>query len=339
MVIQTNRRLTPEARQSFMDTLHAYPGISGVAASSDTPFSGSVNVNSITIPGQSGTLTTEQLLITPEFIDLYGMKLAAGRALTDERAEDAVINRPDAKNDGHNILINETAARYFGFGVQGAVGKTVIIDKAALHIVGVLKDFRFKGARQAVQPTFYDNDKLDSTTLSVRLTGQDMPGAIAFIDRTWHRMAPSTAITRSFLDDTFEKLYQADQKQGTMFGIFVGVAIGIAALGLFGLAAFTVGRRTKEIGIRKVFGARTRDVVILLLWQFSIPVLIANVIAWPLAWYYLRGWLQGFASHIALSPLYFAAAGLAALLIAWATVLSHALRVAGANPIHALRTE
>ena len=100
-----------------------------------------------------------------------------------------------------------------------------------------------------------------------------------------------------------------------------------------------MGRRTKEIGIRKVFGARTRDVVALLLWQFSIPVLVANLIAWPLAWYYLHGWLQGFASHIALSPLYFVAAGFAALVIAWVTVFAHAHRVARANPIHALRTE
>ncbi|HEX3754411.1 MAG TPA: FtsX-like permease family protein, partial [Rhizomicrobium sp.] len=125
----------------------------------------------------------------------------------------------------------------------------------------------------------------------------------------------------------------------TMFGIFVAVAISIACLGLFGLAAFTAGRRTKEIGIRKVFGARTRDVVLLLLWQFSIPILLANLIAWPLAWYYLHGWLQGFAYRIALNPVYFAGIGLAALLVAWATILGHALRVARANPVHALRYE
>jgi len=339
VVIQTQRRLTPEARQSFMDTLRTHPGVSAVAASGSTPFSGGVNVNTVTVPGRPGTFTTEQLLITPQFMELYAMKLAAGRALTDKRSDDTVIYGPDAKNDGHNILINETAARYFGFGVQGAVGKTVVIDKSALHIVGVLKDLHFKGARQAIQPTFYLNDKSNSNTVSVRLTGNDIPGTIAFIDRTWHRMAPNAAIARSFLDDSFARLYKSDRQQGTLFGVFVGVAILIAALGLFGLAAFTVGRRTKEIGIRKVFGARDRDVAILLLWQFSIPVLIANVIAWPLAWYYLRGWLQGFASHIALSPLYFAVAGLGALLIAWATVLSHALRIARANPIHALRTE
>jgi len=117
------------------------------------------------------------------------------------------------------------------------------------------------------------------------------------------------------------------------------VAIFIACLGLFGLAAFTAERRTREIGVRKVFGASTSDIVRLLLWQFSIPVLVANLIAWPIAWYYLQNWLQNFAYRIPLSPLFFLSAGFAALLIAWATVFSHARRVAAANPIHALRYE
>ena len=130
-----------------------------------------------------------------------------------------------------------------------------------------------------------------------------------------------------------------DQKQGEMLGGFVLLATMIACLGLFGLSAFTAGRRTREIGIRKVFGARTRDLVFLLLWQFSVPVLIANAIAWPVAWYYLHGWLQGFAYHVPLSPLYFIGVGAVALMIAWATVFVHARRVANANPIHALRYE
>ena len=162
---------------------------------------------------------------------------------------------------------------------------------------------------------------------------------LSFIDRTWRSFAPSIAIQRHFLDDDYDRQFLADERQGTLFGIFVGIAIFIACLGLFGLAAFTAGRRTKEIGIRKVFGARTRDVVWLLLWQFTIPVLIANAIAWPVAWYYLHGWLQGFAYRIPLSPIYFVGAGAAAMLIAWATVFAHARRVAGANPIHALRYE
>ena len=146
-------------------------------------------------------------------------------------------------------------------------------------------------------------------------------------------------MNRHFLDDSFEQLYQDEERQGQIFGIFVAIAIFIACLGLFGLAAFTAGRRTKEIGLRKVFGGRTRDVVKLLLWQFSIPALIANLIAWPLAWYYLHDWLDGYAYRISLSPLYFLGAGAVALLIAWLTVLSHAIRVARATPIGALRYE
>ena len=120
-----------------------------------------------------------------------------------------------------------------------------------------------------------------------------------------------------------------------LFGVFVVIAIFIACLGPFGLAAFTVGRRTKEIGIRKIFGARTRNLVFLLLWQFSIPVLIA----WLVAWYYLHSWLQGFAYRITLSSFYFLIAAAIALAIASATVFAHAWRVASANPIHALRYE
>jgi putative ABC transport system permease protein len=173
----------------------------------------------------------------------------------------------------------------------------------------------------------------------VRIRDGRIPEGIVAIDRTWHAFAPSAALQRHFLDDDYDRQFQGDERQGTLFAVFVGIAIFIACLGLFGLAAFSTQRRTKEIGIRKVFGARVRDVVFLLLWQFSIPVLIANAIAWPVAWYYLHGWLQGFAYRITLSPLYFLGAGATALVIAWATVFVHARRVAGANPIHALRYE
>jgi putative ABC transport system permease protein len=338
LVIGTGR-MAVSARESFMAQLRAHPGVAGVASSGDTPFSSSLRVTTITAPGQPGSLTLEQQYITPEFLDLYGIKLAAGRLLSDKRAEDTVIDRPKAANNGHNVLINQAAARFLGFGVQGAVGKTIGLSNNPVHIVGVLSDVEFKGARQPAQPILFLNDREDSSVVSARLTGQDIPGVVAFIDRAWHGMSPTIAISRVFLDDSFDKLYRSDVQQGTLFAIFVGIAIFISALGLFGLAAFTAGRRTQEIGIRKVFGARTRDVVFLLLWQFSIPVLVANVIAWPLAWYYLHGWLQGFAYRISLSPLYFLVAGLAALVIAWATIFAHAQRIARANPINALRCE
>ena len=190
-----------------------------------------------------------------------------------------------------------------------------------------------------MQPFIYFYDPKGLGPISVRIRPGQTQAGLAAMDRIWHRFMPTIAIRRRFQEDSFDKLFIADEQEGKIFSIFVGVAIFIACLGLFGLASFTAERRTKEIGIRKVFGARTRDIVRLLLWQFSIPILVANLIAWPVAWYYLHVWLQGFAYRINLSPLYFVGAGLAALLVAWATVFVHARRVANANPVHALRYE
>ena len=174
---------------------------------------------------------------------------------------------------------------------------------------------------------------------AVRLRPDMVPQTLAFIDRTWRAFSPTVAIQRiSWMTGSTSSTRPTSARAKCSASLSM-IAIFIACLGLFGLAAFTASRRTREIGIRKVFGARTSDVVFLLLWQFSIPVLIANAIAWPLAWYYLHGWLQGFAYHITLSPLYFLGAGAIAMVIAWATVFTHARRVAGANPIHALRYE
>jgi len=250
-----------------------------------------------------------------------------------------VIYRPGSNNEGHNILINQAAARYFGFTVQGAVGKTVRVNKEAVHIVAVLNDNASRGAAPGdpAHRLSQCQDQFRHTLGTADRSGHS--GRYRFIDRTWHAMAPSTAISRSFLDDSFEKLIAPTRSKAHCSESLSQSLSWIAALGLFGLAAFSVDRRTKEIGIRKGV-RRTRP-------RRGDPAVVAilrpgadrQCDRLALAWYYLRGWLQGFASHIVLSPLYFAAAGLAALLIAWITVLSHALRVARANPIHALRYE
>jgi putative ABC transport system permease protein len=141
------------------------------------------------------------------------------------------------------------------------------------------------------------------------------------------------------MSELMRQLYRDVQIQGGIVGASTGLAIVIACLGLFALAAFTAERRTKEIGIRKVLGARTRDIVRLLVWQFSRPVIIANVIAWPVAWWVMRDWLNGFDQRIALTPVPFVIAAAIALGIAIATVAGHAIKIARANPIHALRYE
>jgi putative ABC transport system permease protein len=339
VVIDTFRRMTADARNSFVEELRRHPGILDVAVSGDIPFSGSEQVAQMRLPGHPEYLTMHRQLITPEYFRVYGMRLVAGRTLSDARGEDRIKSNIPPGNDGRNILINQAAAARFGFTATQAVGKTVLYGPSHVRIVGVFADAQIDGARQPARPTIYLNDRNDSNFVSVHIAPGQISDVMAFVDRSWRRFAPNVAIDRHFLNESFDKLYLADQRQGAMFDVFVAVAIFIACLGLFGLAAFTAGRRTREIGIRKVFGARTSDLVFLLLWQFSIPVLIANAIAWPVAWLYLRDWLRGFAYHIALNPLYFTAAGIAALAIAWATILAHALRVARTNPIHALRYE
>ena len=142
-----------------------------------------------------------------------------------------------------------------------------------------------------------------------------------------------------YSDDVIAELYEAEDARAKTFAGFAVLAVVVACLGLFGLAAFTAERRTKEIGIRKVLGARSRDIVRLLAWQFSKPVIVANLIAWPVAWWVMRDWLNGFDVRVGLGPTPFLLAGLLALAIALGTIAGHALRVARSNPINALRYE
>jgi putative ABC transport system permease protein len=344
VVVRGITKLTPSAADNFAEVLKSDPGISDVALSDAVPFD-LFNVSNVPvqIQGEPQSFTAHILDAGPEFPSLYDMRLVAGRVLSAQHGEDVFAEYPffssAAADVGRNVLINEAAARRFGYSPQAVIGKTIVAGSGRINIAGVIADSKMDGLREALQPTLYVVYPRSYTLLSVRLRGARVSETLAFIDRTWRSFAPGSAIQRYFLNDTFDRLFKSDEKQGAMFGVFVGIAIFIACLGLFGLAAFTAQRRTKEIGVRKVFGARTRDIVLLLLWRFSVPVLIANAVAWPVAFYYLHHWLESYAYRISLNPLYFLGAGAIALCIAWATVLAHALRVARARPIHALRYE
>jgi putative ABC transport system permease protein len=333
--------MTPATADSFLHALDADPNIVVAAQSNAAPFSSSESRSNASVPGNPTQFAVRTINISPEFPTVYGIKLAAGRMLSRARGTD-ISNAPDRQDDvgaGTNVVIDAMAARMFGFTSTQAVGKAIKVGDHRVTIVGVFQNALFHAARSEPISTLYYFNPSHLSGFSIRVRGGHVSEGAAAIDHIWQRFVPSVAMRRHFLDDTFDKLFAADEKQGTMFGIFVGVAIFIACLGLFGLAAFTAERRTKEIGIRKVFGARTRDIVRLLLWQFSIPVMIANVVAWPVAYYYLHSWLESYAYRISLSPLYFVVAGSTALVIAWITVVAHAIRVARANPIHALHYE
>ena len=343
IITGTGGRLTFDGIESFERTLAQGPGVLGVTRSDFIAFSGGNSVLPAQKPGDPQFLSPTHISVAPNYFSFYGIKILAGRTLSDRRGDDRFYSLDDkenaAHNEGHNLMVNAALARALGYAPQDIVGKIFVFGKSHMRVVGVAADTLADGVRTPVVQTAYVYEPKRLQSLSIRIQPGRTQEAMAHIETVSRAFVHNVALARTFLDDNYEKLYQADKKQGLIFGIFVAIAIFIACLGLFGLAAFTAGRRTKEIGIRKVFGARDRDVVTLLLWQFSVPVLIANLIAWPIAWYYLQDWLKNFAYRVDLSPVYFAGVGIAALLIAWVTILGHALRVARANPVHALRYE
>jgi putative ABC transport system permease protein len=342
IVVIQNADLTGERQEAFVQALRSNPGVSAVGLSAPAPFSQAELVTLVQVPGQPSKLNLNFLPIGPDYPRIYGIALEAGRLLSASRGDDRLDgSTPPVKdaNTGRNILVNVAGARSLGFTPRQAVGQTVLYDGSQVHIVGVLADARIHGARQAVAPTLYAYYPSLPMYVSVRLKPGSIPQTLAFIDRTWHAFVPTDAIQRSFLSTSFAQLYLSDRREGTLFVVFVIIAIVIACLGLYGFVVFTADRRTKEVGIRKISGARTADIVRLMLWRISVPVLVANLIAWPVAYYYLHGWLEGFAYRIPLDPLYFADAGAGALLIAWATVYANTLRLARASPVHALRYE
>ena len=345
VVIVNTDSIPPSTVDSLALRLRTNPDITDVATSQAVPLGGGDNNISVHAPGATSSEEFTLLPASPDFMHLYGIKLLAGRLLSEQLGADGVSPAQlHGKNvQPFNILINAAAARRMGYSPQAAIGKSLTLDalgRASVTVVGVVADVKQHGPKTAVSGTMYMYWRsFPLGNLSVRIREDHVEDALSFIDRTWHAFAPGAAIQRHFLDDDYNRQFQTDERQGTLFGVFVGIAIFIACLGLFGLAAFSTERRTREIGLRKTFGAGTGDIVWMLLRQFSVPVLIANAIAWPVAWYYLHDWLQGFAYRISLSPLYFVGAGAIALAIAWATVFVHALRVARANPIHALRYE
>lgn len=335
VVLRDLINLSPAARASLARILLAGPGIEATALSDTVPLdlwdSFYLRIRSRKLP--EGTLV-RFFRTGRTFAPLYGIRLLAGR-LPSQAEENEKLAGPT----GMDVLLSATAAHQLGYSPDQAVGQTLSSQWGPLRVIGVLDEVAMGGVSGLPQPSVYLPDGDQVRFLSVRVRAAQLPQALGFIARAWRSLAPSVALDRYFLTDAFNEQFAADERQGTIFAVFVAVAIFIGCLGLFGLAVFTAERRTKEIGVRKVSGARTMDIVRLMLWRISIPVLAANVVAWPVAYYYLHRWLEHYAYRITLDPAYFVAAGAIALLIAWATVYANTLRLARTSPIQALRYE
>ncbi|AJP72156.1 ABC transporter permease [Sphingomonas hengshuiensis] len=344
-----------EGRQeALIRSVKALPGVenagrTGIAVNTDNTSSTTVRVTGRSDPVDIGIYSAD-----PGYFPTMGIRTLVGRTFDRNRpADDMTTPFPEVPAAekalaarGANVVINEAGVKRLGFASpQAALGKTLRYGtkdeyggSMLLTIIGVVADSRFRPINTPIEPIlFYWNDN-SAHWLVARFKG-DPAKVSADIERIWRSMAPDVAFGARFADQILERGYRRMEARGQMFALFALLAIIVGCLGLFGLAAFTAERRTKEIGIRKVLGARTGNIVRLLIWQFARPVVVANVIAWPIAWWVMRDWLNQFDARMALGPLPFVAAGLLALAIAVVTIGGHAFRVARTNPVHALRYE
>jgi putative ABC transport system permease protein len=309
----------------------------------------------VQVAGLPDPVTIGTYSIDYTFLQTMGVKLLAGRLFDESRPmDDATTPFPEVPEAeralvarGVNLVINELAAKRMGFrSPADAIGKQIKLGYSDKYggvlpatIIGVVQDSRFRSIREPLDPITFRIDKSNLNQLLVRYDTADSQRIRSEIERIWKHLAPDAPFSADFSEDIVRKLYKSEEARAQTFAAFALLAVVVACLGLFGLAAFTAERRTKEIGIRKVLGARSRDIVRLLAWQFSKPVIVANLIAWPIAWWVMRDWLNDFDTRISLTMTPFLVAGGLALAIALGTIAGHALRVARANPIHALRYE
>ncbi|WP_294203666.1 ABC transporter permease [uncultured Sphingomonas sp.] len=324
---------------AFLARAASLPGVRSVTTSDSSPGSSSFNSDNYAVPGKPEPGASLQAIITsPNFYPTFGIKLIAGRLPDDAHRADDARNTDDAARKVPNVVINRKGAEVLGFdSPEAAIGKTVGRANPRT-IIGVVENARFFSPRDPVNPTMYYYHSRFSTIprTTLRVEG-DPHETIAALRSIWRQTAPQVPFEAQTAKQNMEEYYKADDRATRLFGIGAGLAVLIGCVGLWGLASFNTQRRVKEIGIRKTLGASATDIVKLLVGQFLRPVLIANLVAWPLAFIAMQTWLAGFDDRISLSPLYFASATALALTIAVLTVLGQSLKASRAAPAWALR--
>ena len=283
--------------------------------------------------GPLRNLSSTRLIVDPDYLKLYNIPVVTGRNFSSESSvngKEYIINQALAKEllkDNPKASVESLIGKHFGFDSAGV-------------IVGIAKDFNFNSLHYKIETMFMFNQKdWGFNNLSVKINGDKAKQALAFIKTVWDKNCTGHPFEYQFLDDHFEEVYQADAQVSKIVGVLAALAIIISCLGLFGLASYSAEKRIKEVGIRKVMGASMQSVVTLLSKQFLKLVIIANIIAWPIAWLAVHSWLQDYAYRIEISWWVFLAAGLAAVMIALITVSYQAIKAAVANPVKSLRTE
>lgn len=268
----------------------------------------------------------------PDFIPMYGIELVSGRAFQEEMSTDFM----------GAFLINEAAVKAFGWtSTEEALGKRLQTGHGGRDnlIIGVTKDFHYRGLQSAVEPLVMEYLPWTFRYITLSIDISSLKETMSFVESQWKAVFPNNPFESFFLDTDFDLQYREDEQVGQIFSVFTVLGLFIASLGLLGLASFTTESRTKEIGIRKVLGASVPGITIMLSKQFTKWVLLANCIAWPLAYYFLHQWLKSFAYSTKLDLFTFFMSGILVLFLALATVSFQTVRAAKANPSDSLRYE
>ena len=320
-----------EKIETFKQQLGNVPNVQSVSASSSVPGEG--NAGAFTeIENPAGDMQASNVnlfYVDHDFLSQYEMPMAAGRAFSRDFATDTSA-----------LIVNEALIRSYGYASpEEIIGKRFSQWGREGVIIGVVKDYHFRSLEQAIEPMTICLEPGNPRFISLNLKGEDLATTVSALQQQWQTLAPQRPFNYFFLDQAFDEQYRAEVRFGQLFIYFAGLAIFIACLGLLGLISYTIVQRTKEIGIRKVLGATESSIVRLLSQDFLGLVLVAFVIATPVAWYALSRWLEGFAYRVTMPWWIFALAGSLALLIALITVSFQSIKAALANPVDSLRNE
>ncbi len=338
---------------ALKNRLLSLPMVTNVAYSSDVPSddhnnnAGFRRLSAGDVAGAMGErIFLNYYSMDIDFMESYEIKILAGRAFSSDFPSDTVAFTEEEGAIGTGaIILNESAARKLGFdSPDKAIGQVIRgsmarLGDADMTIIGVIPDIYFRSIKFGIRPSVYFRRTDRFSNATIKFTTNDVPTLIKQVEQIWNEVAPMVPFRYEFVNELIKAQYADEQAKYKLFMVFSVLAIIIACLGLYGLASFTAEQRTKEIGIRKTFGASVADIILLLVWQFSKPVLISNIIAWPVAYYFMKDYLSGFQYRINLGPEYFILASFIALVIAWFTITWHAARVARAKPVNALRYE
>lgn len=278
----------------------------------------------------NSSLNLKTVSVDESFFDTYGIPMAAGRN----------FSKAIPTDDSLAFIINETAARELGWKVlEDHIDEDFHYAGVSGKLIGIVKDFHFESLHQPISPMIFLQQRNRYSAISIKIARNEIQPALQQLERTWKEFAPAQPFQYTFLNERYANLYEAELKQNRLFTTFAGLAVFIASLGLFGLTVFNTLQRMKEIGIRKVLGASVPNIVKLLSKEIIILIVAANLIAWPVAWYFMEQWLETFAYRIEMPVLVYMLAALSAFAVALVTVSLQTIRAARSNPAQTLRYE